>query len=194
MKKQDPITTTSARVLQQGRIRFSIKLESVFWGQLEEIAADQGTTLTKLVHSVLKDLPSSENKTSALRVYCQITLQKKIEDAHYGARSSIWGVVLTASPTPILIISTNRKITAYNQAFKIGILEGLTTSLKGKPGKSPHLTFSQPFNRIVSYLNKNPTSVVKSQIGVFVGTQARHCRVRFAFIDEEHVMVFVETH
>ena len=193
MAKHNPIGASSAKVLEQGGIRLSIKLEGVFWAQLEELADDQGTTLTKLVHSLLKDLPPSKNKTSTLRVYCQTMLCKKIKRIGDEDGSSIQSVMLTACPIPVFIISTNRKIIAYNQAFKDTILKGITSSSIDKQSNPLHLTFIQPFNRIVSFLSKNPKKILKSQIGIFVGKDSRHFSVRFAFIDEESVMVFVET-
>lgn len=194
MAKHNPIGASSAKVLEQGGIRLSIKLEGVFWVQLEELADDQGTTLTKFVHSLLKDLPPSKNKTSTLRVYCQTMLREKIKSIRNEDDTSIQGVMLTACPTPVFIISTNRKITAYNQAFKDSILKGITSSSSDKQGNSPHLTFGQPFNRIISFLSKNQKKIIKSQIGIVVGKHTRNFKVRFAFINEGNVMVFVETH
>ncbi len=53
--------------------RTSIRLESPFWETLQDIAAQQGTTLTKLLKSIYdryRDQSSVSNFTPFLRMYC----------------------------------------------------------------------------------------------------------------------------
>jgi predicted DNA-binding ribbon-helix-helix protein len=52
---QVPSTDLSMKVLQRAGKRLPIKLEHIFWVQLEELAAQAKLSLAKYVHKTLED-------------------------------------------------------------------------------------------------------------------------------------------
>ncbi len=191
IEPQSPIHS-SARVLQHNGKRISVKLEDVFWEQLDEIASNQGQTLSLLVHQALKDAPPFLNKTSALRVFCLKNIQRKIHAAELNQTTTNLTGFLTACPFPVFVLSMARKITFHNRAFKDTFLAQDPDDSNDFSGGSPRLTFSQPINRVFSYLNTHPLSVVTGQMGFTIGGESHYNKVRYALINKTHLVVFVE--
>ena len=184
---------STSKVLQQDGKRISIRLEDIYWNQLEEIAKAEGKTLVQLVHQILWNLPKPHNKTSALRVFCLMTLQGQVNSVHMNQTPANMKGFLTACPLPVFVLSSARKIIAFNAAFKSTFLtKKLATKLKGGDNLPPRLTFSQPLNRIISYLNTHPQKVITGQMGFMTGDNNYYRGVRYALINDSHVIVFVD--
>ncbi|MGI9481945.1 MAG: ribbon-helix-helix domain-containing protein [Hyphomicrobiales bacterium] len=176
---------SSLRVLQHKGQRFSVRLEDVFWEQLEDFSVKEKLSLSKFIHTITSSLNVNVNRTSFLRCYC---LQRLQESAPLDASSSVAGIdlgsIITACPSPVFVLGNDRKIVAYNPAFKN---EFLSLDAAGQPAgqRTPlRLTFSQPFNTIKSFLVDNPGRVVTAQVGFSQASNSRQYWVRFALADK----------
>ncbi len=104
------------RVVQYDNRRFSIRLEPIFWQQLERQAARKNLRLGKYVGE-LAGAFTGKNFSSYLRVLCMLDSEHDLARASLtSGRTSILDLVLTAF-TPGLLISRYRTIIAYNAAF-----------------------------------------------------------------------------
>lgn len=184
------------RVLQQNNLRLAVRLEKLYWQQLEEFAAADKHGLSAHVHALLMGAPVRQNRASFLRSHCLKRLKSDLNHRTAMPGETNLGEIITACPSPVFVVSPDRKILVFNPAFVSSILDVMKERAGGKP-ISPRLTFSQPFKKIVEYLIDNPNKVVAGQVGFMSDTVTLQRNVRFALLDRAlgadcPVVVFVE--
>ena len=67
------LTQSSSRVFQRDGLRLSVRLENIYWDQLQELADTDAISLNSLIFQVTSNLAPSVNKTAALRVFVPIS-------------------------------------------------------------------------------------------------------------------------
>jgi predicted DNA-binding ribbon-helix-helix protein len=189
---------TSSRVFQKDGQRLSIRLENIYWDQLEDIAETDAISLNSLIFRISGDLASGVNKTAALRTYCVYRMRQEMVLTSIRTGNIDLAAIITACPQPVMVLTPERRIAAYNPAFVSDILA--RGSEKGdKAQKTPlRLTFSRPFNQIIRQVVDNPRTIISGQIGFTVGDRHTQRRVRYALADrsrgeESFIVAFVET-
>ena len=173
---------TKMRVLQRNGIKMAIMLERIFWSQLDDIAKIQGTSTTKLVFRVLSDYPTTRNRTGLLRCYCLEQARMKASLIRLQAESFDMLGVIAACPTPVAVITAQRKIAAFNPSFSklIAAIRGDQNS----QGTAIQFSFSEAVPKIQAALLAEPHRIVAYQIGVQIGEGQAHFFVcRFALAD-----------
>ena len=95
------------RIVQFHKRRYALRLESVFWQQLEKLAKRRNKRLGQLV-AELADTCQGINLTSFIRGFCMVEAEK--ENAHYRLAAGSFDLldVLRASPAPVLQSSATR--------------------------------------------------------------------------------------
>ncbi len=186
------------RVLQHNNLRMAVRLERLYWEQLEEFAGGDIQTLSAYVHSLLTQIPDKQNRASFLRSHCLKKLRSELKHRTAMPAETNLGEIITACPSPVFVVSPDRKILVFNPAFVVSVLDVMKEKAGGKP-IAPRLTFSQPFKKIVEYLIDNPNKVVAGQVGFLSDTVTLQRNVRFALLDRAlgadcPVVVFVENH
>ena len=191
--------SSSLKVLQLKGQRISVKLEDIYWEQLEKFADADQSTLTKLVHELVSGLDNSINRTAYLRCYCMQRLQQSASLSRSTEPSGIdLGSIITACPSPVFVLGADRKIVAYNPAFKTDFLS-LNIGNQDVGVRPPlKLTFSQPFNTLKKFLTENPGRVVTAQVGFMQDESSKQKWVRFSLVDrtkakDSLVIAFVGT-
>ena len=191
------LTQTSLRVFQKDGNRLSVRLENIYWDQLQELAETDAISLNSLVFQVTSDLAKSVNKTAALRTYCIYRLRQEMVLTSIQTGNIDLAAIITACPVPVMVLTPERKIAAYNPAF----VEQILPSQHGTPGNQTRaplrLTFSRPFNQIVKQIVNNPRSIIGGQIGFSADDKHQQRRVRYALADrsrgeESFIVVFIE--
>ncbi len=202
LKKHDhaapaALTSNRLRVFQKDGQRISVRLENIYWDQLEELAKTDSISLNSLIFRVSGDLVKSVNRTSALRAYCVYRMRQEMVLTSIKSGSIDLAAIITACPVPVMVLTPERKIAAYNPAFVTEILTDPAQSTDGEQRTSLRLTFSRPFNQIVRQVVDNPRKIVAGQIGF--ATTKRHIqrRVRYALADRSqgensYIVVFLE--
>ena len=144
-----PGSRTRQRILQRRHRRLSIRLEQVFWTQLETCAKEDGLKLADLVFAVGEDKGESENRSSLLRAYCVEWLRKRLFQARLGASQVDIPRILAACPAPCVIITQQRRLAAHNPAFAREVLGRLVAASHLKQAENVvRLTLSRPFEAI----------------------------------------------
>ncbi len=192
------LTATSLKVLQRDGRRLAVRLEDVYWEELSEIAQADNVSVSELVHSLTANLPDDVNRTSFLRCYCLQYLREKMVLSKITSRNIDVNAIITACPEPVVVLTPQRKIAAYNPAFTSGIIQAGTAQETTAKGIEIRMTFSQPFNRIRQYMIDNPKRVVTGMMGFTIGDKTMQKRVRFALADRSDlensfVIVFIES-
>jgi predicted DNA-binding ribbon-helix-helix protein len=104
------------RVVQNQKRRHSIRLEPVFWQALENLARDQGKRLGKFIDEIASAY-QGRNFASHLRVFTVISLQRSLARQALGGKADDLYRLVEYAPAPGLILSRNRSIIGFNQAF-----------------------------------------------------------------------------
>ncbi len=104
------------RVVQYRGRRYSIRLETVFWKFLEDLAARHGVRLGRYIAG-LAAAYRGNNLSSYLRVVCMLEAERSVAEAALDPnRDSVLALVRDC-PSPGVVVSRSRTILGYNTAF-----------------------------------------------------------------------------
>jgi predicted DNA-binding ribbon-helix-helix protein len=190
-------TATKLKIIQRDGKKVAVRLERIFWSQLQEFAREDKASLSRFVFKLLDAGTNVDNRTSYLRCYCLDRMRKKQPlTALMGPAFDMLALV-SACPAPVVILTNERKIAAFNPAFSAIVRNQNPASSVGQ--REINLVFSESFARIQTGLIQNPTSIPTYQIGLQIGGgMAQQFRARFALVDRSKgmsslVTVFLET-
>jgi predicted DNA-binding ribbon-helix-helix protein len=108
--------TPKPRVVQHRGRRYSIRLETVFWKFLDDLAARRGVRLGRYVAGLAASY-GGNNLSSYLRVVCMLEAERRLAEAVLDpTRDSLLALVRDC-PSPGVIVSRSRTILGYNTAF-----------------------------------------------------------------------------
>ena len=153
------------RILQRQHRRLSIRLEQVFWTQLETCAKEDGLKLADLVFTVAESKGEAENRSSLLRAYCVEWLRKRLFQARLGASQIDIQLILAACPAPCVIITQQRRLAAHNPAFAREVLGRLVAANDLKHAENVvRLTLSRPFETIADSVRASASGYAESEL------------------------------
>ncbi len=183
------------RILQRKGKRIAIKLEDVFWSQLTDFAAEDKTTVSQLVFAIVDQLTADSNMTAGLRCYCMERSRKLASIQRISSVGFDMMAMIAACPSPVVVLTPARKVTAINPAFSTMMQEQRGEQQKGE---ALHITFADPIRAIQQRLINDPLNISVIQVGFITGTVARYYNARFALADrskgfESLVILFVQT-
>jgi predicted DNA-binding ribbon-helix-helix protein len=186
---------TQLRVLQRRGTKLAVRLERIFWSQLDDLAKDAKTSTSKLIFEILGANAGALNKTGLLRCFCLERARSKGSISRLQSESFDMLGIIAACPTPVAVITPQRKIAAFNPAFS-----NLITLMRGNQnrGMAIQLSFSESVPKIQQSLLDQPTRISVFQVGIQVGTgAAQYHYCRFALADrtkagESLIILFFE--
>ena len=184
------------RVLQRGGQRVAVKLEAIFWSQLDEIARDSDTSTSKLVFALLERAGPTKNKTAVLRCYCLDRARAKSASAMLQATSFDLLGIVAACPVPVAVITAGLKIAAYNPSFST-LINNLREA--DDSNNAIKFSFSEAVPKIVVALISEPSRIPTFQVGIQVGrTKPEFFYCRFALADrskgsQSNILLFFES-
>jgi predicted DNA-binding ribbon-helix-helix protein len=187
---------TKLKIIQYKGQKQAIRLETIFWSQLTDFAREDKMSLSRLVFRILGTAPDVRNRTSHLRCYCIDRLRKKQPLSALTGPAFDMLAFVSACPTPVAIVTGERKLVAFNPAFS-AIIRAIQPQERDKH-RPISLSFSDPFPEIQKQLLERPTEIKVYQLGLQVGTgRPRQFRSRFALAEREKgitslVAIFLE--
>ena len=104
------------RIVQYRNRRYSVRLEPIYWRNLERIAERRQNRLGQLIATLAEDHRGG-NFSSFLRVYCMLEAERAFAVRHLGTSLTSLMDVLGTCPAPGLILSRHRTIVSFNEAF-----------------------------------------------------------------------------
>jgi predicted DNA-binding ribbon-helix-helix protein len=109
-------TQPQPRIVQHQKRRYALRLESIFWQQLEKIAQKRGRRLGQVV-AELADVYDGKNLSSFVRGYCMVEAER--ENTHYRLSAGSFDLldVLRACPAPAILLNSDRVIIETNHAL-----------------------------------------------------------------------------
>ena len=181
----DPETLTlRQRFFQRKQKRISVRLEEEFWRQLEACAALDGINLTDLVFDIASGGDESANRSSALRTYCVQRLGQAIEKARLAASNVDVQTLLTACPTPCVVLTPDRKIAAHNTAFYESVLKPVIEKSAADHGEANlRFTISRPLGQIVNATLESPQGFTEANVAFYSGNVMHQMLGRFCLLN-----------
>jgi len=131
---------TRQRIFQREKRRYAVRLEEGFWSQLEECAREEGRKLSDFLLDAMDSAGRGENRTAALRLFCLRWLRERLVQARHSAGNLDIQTVLSACPSPCVIMTKEKAIIAYNTAFAQNIVNRIAAS-DGVPAGAAPMTF-----------------------------------------------------
>lgn len=131
---------TRQRIFQRDKKRYAIRLEEGFWAQLEDCAREDGRKLSEFLFDAMGTAGKGENRTAALRLFCLGWLRERLVQARHSAGNLDIQTVLSACPSPCVIMTKEKAIIAYNTAFAQNIVTRLAPGNGASAGSAP-MTF-----------------------------------------------------
>ena len=196
MDKTVPIaaTETSMKVLQYEGIRLALRLEHIFWLQLDDLAQQAGTGLNKYVHQVLRNAGEGANRASVLRCHCLKAVRDDKIAVSLSAGHNNLTLLLTACPSPAFILKDERTIVAHNPAFAARFLGELSDGREDRK-YYVRISYTRPFNKLREFLEQNPNKALNTLLVLSPGNDDFNCRARLMLVgpqDNPFVMAFFE--
>ena len=196
LEREIHASDSKLKIIQQKGRKYAIRLETIFWSQLAEFAKEEKTTLSRFIFGVLDATGKLQNRTSHLRCYCIDRMRKKQPlSALIGPAFDMLAFV-SACPTPVAIVTGERKLVAFNPSFSAVIRD--IQPLAREQQRAINLSFSEAFPKIQKQLVEHPTDIKVYQLGLQIGTeQPRQFRARFALAERDKgssslVAIFLE--
>ena len=186
-------THLTMKVLQRAGKRLAIKLEHIFWVQLEELADQAKLSLAKYVHTVLESAGSEGNRASVLRCHC-LKAARDAKTAAYLTEGDLnLTLMLTACPSPAFILKDERTIVAHNPAFASRFM---TEIEKGQGSRAfVRISYTRPFARLREFLQQNHNKALNTLLVLSTGAKTHNCRARLMLAGhgpDAFVLVFLE--
>lgn len=172
------------RILQRNHRRLSIRLEEIFWAQLETCAKEEGVKLADLVFSLTENLAETENRSSLLRAYSIDWLRKRLLQARLSASQVDLQLILAACPAPCVIITQQRRLAAHNPAFAVEVLGRLVPPAELRQAENIiRLTLSKPFEVISNTVRTEAAGYTDCDVVFASGTEQMRFVGRFCLLN-----------
>jgi predicted DNA-binding ribbon-helix-helix protein len=104
------------KIVQHQKRRFALRLEAIYWRQLEALADRRGWRVGRLVAGLARD-HQGPNLSSYVRGYCMVEAERDIARYRLTAGSFDLTTLLRGCPSPALLLNEERKILDTNQAL-----------------------------------------------------------------------------
>lgn len=109
-------TQPQPRIVQYKRRRYSLRLESIFWRQLEILAYRRRLKLGQLV-AELSEACQGPNLSSFVRGFCMVEAERDATRLRLASGSFDLLDILKGAPAPALLLTEHRLIIDVNQSL-----------------------------------------------------------------------------
>jgi predicted DNA-binding ribbon-helix-helix protein len=190
------MTETSLKIIQRDGARSAVKLEAVFWSQLKDFAREDKVSLSELIYRIWDKEPA-RNRTALLRCYCLDRWRKNASLLQMHPARFDMLALIAACPTPVVIITHERKIAAFNPAFSAAILTPRTGGA-GDKSRALAITLSEPMRKLQQRLIDDARRIPVLQVGFQAGGRTSYHKARCALADRSAglaslLILFLET-
>ncbi len=170
----DDDATPLFRAVAARGARRGIRLETIFWKTVSAMATARGRTLGQEVGEALASVPEEGNLASTLRVQAARWLVGRVSELERITTAENVFAIVHASPTPAFVLSTDKKIVQYNQAFLNFIRASLPTSELRDLARATRLSLDTQLEQVIELLENNPKTPVAT--GFALGIADRRVR------------------
>ena len=151
----DDLAVPSFRAIKVDASRRGIRLEKIFWAELKDAAAAQAVSLNGLIAQRARQLPEGANLASDLRVEAMRFARQDRSRLRERASTAAAADVVQACPSPAVMLSSDKKLLAFNQAF-LEYLRSRLSLVSGAVNPSGlRLSLDTPFAELIASLKSS---------------------------------------
>lgn len=160
-------------VLSRGERR-GIRLETIFWKTLSAMSARRAETLGEIVARTAGEVPEGGNLASTLRVMAARWLSGRVTELERLTSAEAAFAIVHASPSPAFVLTVDRRIVQYNQAFLNFLQARLAAADGSDPMRTVRLTLDTHVEQVIDQLAADPKLPVTT--GFALGVAERRVR------------------
>jgi predicted DNA-binding ribbon-helix-helix protein len=185
------------RVLQHEGKKHALRMESVFWLQIEECAQSLNTRAASLISEIVSRCEEEANRTSAVRVYCINWLRERLKGLETKKLTLDLTPMLSACPTPAFLLASTGRLVMYNRSFSNTYLDSEdATPIEDANTRVWHL-FGHTIRESRAVLTANPDRVVSGRVrlrgaGTFEERNVSATLVDRSSVDTSPILVFIQ--
>jgi predicted DNA-binding ribbon-helix-helix protein len=192
-RQRDTLTAADSelmfRAVNVEGVRRGIRLEAIFWKTITAMASSRDRTLGQHIGDALDSVPENGNLSSTLRVQAAQWLRGRLlEYERATAVESIFAIV-HASPAPAFILSPDKRIVQYNQAFINFIRARLIDPDSMDVMRTARLSLDMQIEQIIDLLKADPKAPVAT--GFAFGATERRIRGQLRLVLAPAVVTMV---
>lgn len=162
------------RAVSAGGERRGIRLENIFWSTISAMAAARRQTIGDLVADTADLVPDGGNLASTLRVAAAGWLRERVAAVERAAAAdNVYGIV-HASPSPAFVLTADKRIVQYNQAFLNFLQARLLATETADLMRTVRLALDVQIEQVIDKLARDPRSPVST--GFALGVAERRVR------------------
>lgn len=177
-------TASRQRIFQRNKQRIAIRLEEDYWTTLDACAKERGVKVSDLVFDAIDGTGPHGNRTAQLRVFCLGWLRERLAQVGQAESSFQLQTILSACPSPCVIMTKEKAIVAYNSAFAHAIIGKLSPE-EGTDASGEPLTFKleTPLETIHTELLAAKTRFHETSAAFLRQQKMVSARARFCLLD-----------
>lgn len=149
--------------------RRGIRLERLYWDGLSRMSTAGRTTTAELVNYTATTNAGSQNLASALRVLSLKWALKRIDMMEEISSMANLNAIVQASPSPTLVLTLDKKIQIFNDAFLSILRNRLMLSDPAQLARSLKLSIDTPIEDAMETLNLGKGKILSTGFGLALG-------------------------
>jgi predicted DNA-binding ribbon-helix-helix protein len=160
-------------VLSRGERR-GIRLEAIFWKTLAAMSSSRAQTLGEIVAKAADEVPETGNLASTLRVLAARWVSGRVMELERLTSTDSVFAIVHASPSPAFVLTVDRRIVQYNQAFLNFLQARLAAADGSDPMRTVRLALDTHVEQVIEQLTADPKLPVTT--GFALGVAERRVR------------------
>ncbi len=156
-----------------GKRRRGLRLEKIYWRELDAIGQRRGLSRSRLITNVLAGASDDQNAASVLRCYVVATVETERQELLEVAAVPHLLRLMQQAPVPAFAINRQRKLQQANAEFMQFLRAGAGEGVSRIAADTVHLALTTPIEQLFLQLKAAPFSAV---CGYALRVEDRHRR------------------
>jgi predicted DNA-binding ribbon-helix-helix protein len=160
--------------------RRGIRLERIYWRGLSRIASVSGVATADLVQAAAGQITETTNLASLLRALSFKWALGRIEQLEAKASMASLNSIVQASPSPTVVLTSERKIFLFNDPFLAALRSRLALNDASQLKKGLRFLIDVRIDEALSSLNANRGTIIKTGFSIGLNLQTTRGKINIA--------------
>ncbi len=180
------------RAVTGGGERRGIRLERIYWDGLGRMSEAGGISIGELVSNTAAEMPETGNLTSLLRVLSFKWALNRLDAVEHVASLTNLNAVLQASPTPAVVLTQERGIKLFNDAF-LKMLRHRLTLIDDvqQTARTLRLSIDTQVQEVLSVLSINRGKTLNTGFKIGFGSQSLTGQINLALAPTHEALMLI---
>ncbi|NTJ62223.1 aryl-sulfate sulfotransferase [Agrobacterium rhizogenes] len=180
------------RAVTGGGERRGIRLERIYWDGLGRMSEAGGISIGDLVSNTAAEMPETGNLTSLLRVLSFKWALSRLDAVEHVASLTNLNAVLQASPTPAVVLTQERGIKLFNDAFlkmlrhRLPLIDDVQQT-----ARTLRLSIDTQIQEVLSVLSVNRGKTLNTGFKIGFGSQSLTGQINLALAPTHEALMLI---